>query len=470
MDIRCFIKETEYPLVGGFEIFEQAASPTVSKITVDITGLPEPRPLDRIYIFVDNGLYFFGHALIPESPTIKSAYNLQKYTKQIPRPNNYFQRRYLNRAFIDMWMHEIVGSIRDTLLEEENIALGEITQWIPTEYGKDLYIAKDMRVYDALNELAENSGSTWNIKANHDFTPHDIGSSKKPLLFYFLYQSKETTRTAETKITELSKRVTFYDMRTVEILPNTVTTTDMITETYYMSSNSHTITVGYGIAKSPIIRVNSVTVPVGVNGLHEDSESAVFFFSYQSRELTLNLNLSESQRPSAGDRVDIDYQGFVPVRISVEDEESIEEIKERTGGSGKIEHLLNVTSPKSITEGEIICTTLLSQYGEEETEISLMTGQIDGTAIMTVWTFDYGQHQIEGDYVITERRAVYSPSGFLRIYLKLKDRGFMTAYGQAFMQNILNPTLVVREDETIHESSYKKESMIVSETWEIIYP
>lgn len=124
----CYINGIEYPLLYPLRLTDHAAAASTSTITVDIRGLPEPQALDTVYIFDSEGyLVFGGVAGCPRSPQWTSSDECHEYSIEVNSMNNLLTRRYVNKAWVDSSIYEIVLEIYDKIISQENTALGTIS-------------------------------------------------------------------------------------------------------------------------------------------------------------------------------------------------------------------------------------------------------------------------------------------------------------------------------------------------------
>ena len=153
-------------MLGDAEITDHAAASSESTISVDITGLPEPRAFDTVYLFDDAGHLLYGGVCgIPKSPSWKTPFEKPIYELTVNSMNHLLTRRFVNKAWANSSLHEIILEIYDNIIAAENIALGTVSSSL-SGLPKQKYIAPDMTVYDVLNEIAGLVGATWNIEVN----------------------------------------------------------------------------------------------------------------------------------------------------------------------------------------------------------------------------------------------------------------------------------------------------------------
>ena len=183
--IRCFINKIEYPLLAPLTITDHAAAADTSSVHVDIRGLPEPQALDTLYLFDGNGYLMFGGVIgSPQSPAYEAYSTITDYTLEVSNMAALLSRRYVNKAWTNSNVYEIVAEIYDRILSTENISLGSISPAL-RDLPDTTYIAPDMTASDVLTELANLVGAVWSIDANPNSTLREyLGEASSSLSFY----------------------------------------------------------------------------------------------------------------------------------------------------------------------------------------------------------------------------------------------------------------------------------------------
>ena len=450
MAVECYINKIRYPLVDSVELCDHAAATSESSIRVDTQGLPAPQALDVVYLFRDKKLLFGGLCGIPSSPTWVSEHTLQHYELTVSGMNNLLTHRYINKAWRDSNLYDIVKEIYDSILAEDHIALGEISAAL-TDLPKQVYIAPDMTAYDVLNELAGLVGAVWDIKANPSWTISDYFSDSDASPFQFSFCLKDdfpSIYADERCICSLKKNVESYALRTVQVVNGATGVTDTQQETTVYSAEEGVVTTTWPVYDMPVIYYGTpeVQAVVGVSGVDDDDDAKQFLFSYNSQEIKVNENAA-SPIPD-GASVRILYHGLFQLRVRVRNNQMIEDIAARSGVSGILEE---VETDDRITDAASLidyATAALYNHSQPETTLEITTRSVEGTEPFTIWHCQFPRWFINGDYVVVERTVVITGCG-LEVQLKCKDRGFLTAYGQTFYKDYKDTATGIRDDEVV---------------------
>ena len=254
------------------------------------------------------------------------------------------------------------------------------------------------------------------------------------------------------------------DLRTNQIIDGAFITTDPQTETYIVTEDWTGFNTVFPIIQQPYIWINGDEVPqneIGVLGL-ESSTDILFYWSYNSTQVTKNPAYQGEMSVAVGDEVEIVYIGQTPIRYEVVNTEKVDEIAQKTGLSGYIDNVVN--DPTITTRQDAVnkANALLLQYGEAQNSLTCVTdihtllsagflaSDID---LYKQWYFDIPELDIVGDFVITERTIEplrYNEDGSIMVRLKFSDRNFIQSYGEIISQIYQDFTkLSVRADEII---------------------
>ena len=450
MAVECYINQIRYPLVDTVELCDHAAATSESSIRVDIRGLPEPQALDVVYLFRDGRILFGGLCGIPSSPAWTSEYTLQHYDLTVSGMNNLLTHRYVNKAWRNSNLYDIVMEIYESILAQDNIALGEVSKAL-TNLPRQVYIAPDMTAYDVLNELAGLVGAVWDIKANPDWTVSDYlsGSQAKPFRFSFCLKDDFPVVMADKgNICSLQKNVESYALRTVQVVNGATGVTDTQRETTVYRAEDGIITTTWPVYDMPVIYYGTPEVQgtVGVSGIDDDDDTKQFLFSYNSTEIKVN-DSAVNPIPD-GTTVQIRYRGLFQLRVRVRNDQMIEDIAVRSGVSGILEEIETddrITDAASLIEH---ATTALYHNSQPETTLEIATRSMEGTEPFTIWRCQFPECRINDDYVVVERTVTIT-GGSLEVQLKCKDRGFLTAYGKTFYKQYKDAAAGIREDEVV---------------------
>ena len=486
MAVECYINKIRYPLVGEVEITEHAAATAESTISVDIKGLPEPKAQDAVYLFDDNGYLIYGGICgIPTSPAWSSIYTPQVYELTVSSMNNLLTRRFVNKAWTNSSLYDVIMEIYDDIVQAENIALGTVSPAL-ADLPKQKYIAPDMTAYDVLNEIAGLVGGVWNIEPNRGSTLRDyLGEKSSPLLYYagengvvppitpynfydtpifkpfrftFLVRDDFPQTSAPKSVRDIQKTVESYNMRTVQTVKGATGVSDPQTETFTFDSEEGKVTVSWPVAELPEITVNGQVATVGVVGFDDDDTSKQWLFSNNSCEIQLNDKYEPAL--TGGETVVVTYRGYFFLRVRLSNAQAIAQAAGQSGTSGIIEDVEE--NDRYTTASELIAYASNRLYSNAEAETSL-TATVDGlddTDPFTIWSVDWPELHISGDFVVVERTATIGNR--ITVQATLKDKGYLTAYGKTFLRKYANAPTDIRDTEIVIES-HTTESTVMAQ-------
>lgn len=400
---------------------------------------------------------FFGVVGIPESPTWTTEFVPDRYKLQLQSGNALLMRRTMSEAYQDKTVTEIIIDIFDKYISGEGITLGSIST---VAFTYDTYVAQRKYVADVLDEIAQPVGATWTI------TP-----DKR-----FVFRTREdfTTITAPSHIAGIKKTTSGLDQRTVQIIAGARSRTSEQTLSFTWEADQNQIVLGFPLAQEPIITINGTAVAVGVKGIQGDDPTRTFLWANNSEIITVNG--TATVQPATGDAIVVTYYGFFEIEIENANAAKIDEIKLRTGSSGRIEKVETDSTIETFADGSDLADNLLSRFGDADEKITCVTEQIDFTDLLTVWTFALPDINITGDYIITERSITKFDETRQRISVTLRNKQYYLKYGEVYHKYDRNiRRLSVRRDVTIvkPEASYI-ENLNLDESWEqapwVFYP
>lgn len=471
--LRCYINGIEYEMrVDKFNIVDALGNKASSTISVKVNSQPIPRAGDIVILTLNLKMLWTGIAGIPKSPKFTHLGTPRIYDIVCSNMNAIASRRIVNFAEHGKTVSYLVQKLfNDYLAAEPFITLGYISD---VDLIVDVYTAQDKNLKDALDELAASVQATWTITSDlkfyflvqTDFQPFPFVIDKKHLIGADL---QSTTKD--------------YDMRTVQIITGMSDYTSIQTETFTYENGQSSFDVVFPIALQPIIYINDVAVNsqyIGVNGINNDDPSIKFFWSYNSKTVTIQ----SAAGLVAGDVIRIEYQGFFNVRIVQSNDERIAEIAQSTGTSGIIEAVEIAKDIRSMTDGVALANSLLTRFERARGDLSFWLRSADlaayGLTLDDVMpgvkiTFDLPEIGISGDYVIKERiieplirdQTAADLTDKLKITLKLADRDYLQSYGQIYRdikRGLYN--LSFRADEVVIDARAIKDRQSENETME----
>lgn len=437
-------------MTRSFFIQEQSGNKTSSEVQVLVENQAIPVAGDIIEIKDGATTLFWGVCGIPRSPKYATGHEDHIYTITCGNANSILANRIINVAYQNKTVSEIINLLYSDYIAEENITKGTIST-IPLTM--QVYTAADYNLQNALNELADLVGGTWQVTNDHEFNfivETDFPAFPVPIDDNFLLG------------TDLEHNTKDYQTRTVQYISGAKDRTSPQTETFSYTGNETEFSTAFPLSVKPSISVNGTPLApdqIGVNGF---DSGRVFYFSYNSPTVTYD---DSTAFLTAGDSISITYVGLFPIRISLANDTKIAEVAALTGTSGKREQVRISTDITSSADAYTVAQQLLAQYAEATGEVSLwfLTEQLyaagyqlSDTDVLTQVSFNLPQFGVVGDYVITERKIEpykANLSNFeqkLKVTLKLKNRNFLKSYGEIFSDIKAGLTkLSIRDEDTV---------------------
>ena len=490
--IRCFINKIEYPLLTPLTITDHVAAADTSSVHVDIHGLPEPQALDTLYLFDGNGYLLFGGVIgSPQSPAYEAYSNITDYTLEVTNMAALLSRRYVNKAWTNSNVYEIVAEIYDRILSAENISLGSISPAL-RDLPDTTYIAPDMTASDVLTELANLVGAVWSIDANPNSTLREyLGEASSSLSFYagesgpfpaitpfefydtpifrpFVFRfvvPEDFPVRRPPRMWDLQKTVESYNLRTVQTMTGATGTTDPQTETFTYAADENKITVNWPVVELPSITVNGTPSPVGVNGIDSSNSTKQWLFSYNSPDIQLNQNYEP--KLTGGETIVVTYRGFFQLRVRLENTQALEEIKAKSNTSGMMETV--ETNDRIDSAAGLIDYAVTQLYGNSvpEEQIQCSIDHWEDAAPLTIWKLDLPGAHISGEYTIVDRVLNVDGPAWTRV--TLKSAGLLTSYGQTLVNYINNPTSI-RDTQVVISAATITNDVTISASGRVFSP
>lgn len=442
--------------LSNWKISEKIGNPTSSTINIEVqAGDVPPQAGDVIQILEDDDTpIFFGLIGIPKTPKYTSFFQPKIYNLNCSNGNSVLSRRIANYSFANKTITEIVQTLYDTYIASEGITLGTISQ-IDTPVF-EIYNCKNMNLLSVLNELAGYINGAWQITDDKVFNFVKIDDFPR---------CSQVIDKDNASITNLQMSDSDRDLRTNQIIDGAYLTTDLQTEYATVTDNWQGFFTAFAVVSQPRIWVNNVEVPqneIGVKGIQEHDTTILFYWSYNSRQISINRDYEGSIVLNEGDEIKIEYIGLAPIRYVIQNPEKVAEIKNRTGLSGIIDNVYNdptiVTKADAVTKAE----GLLNLYGNQQRTIkfevsrqyALEKGFVDSDFnLYTQWSFNLTEIGLVGDFVLTEKSVVphvLNDDDSLYYSLTFTDRNFIQSYGEV-ITNLYHDfiKLSVRAEETV---------------------
>lgn len=442
--------------LSTWSISEKIGNPTASSIQIEVqAGDIVPQAGDVIQILEDDDTpVFFGLIGIPKSPQYRSFFQPKIYTMNCTNGNSVLSRRIVNYSFVNKTITEIVNILFNDYIASEGITLGVVSD-IPSPVF-EVYNCKNMNLLAVLNELAGYINGAWQVTDDKVF--NFVALEDFPLCSQEI--NKDTACITNLQVSDSDR-----DLRTSQVIDGAYLTTDPQDESVTVTAQWQGFLTAFAVIKKPRIWVNNVEVPpeqIGTKGINEGDTTRLFYWSYNSRQISLNSQYTGSIQVQTGDTVRILYVGLAPIRYEIRNADKIEEIAQRTGLSGIIDNVYNDPTIVTREDAKAKAEGLLAQYGEQQHTVVCEVDRDFAIAngfltrdfeLYTQWHFNLPEVNLVGDYVLTEKNIkplVLNDDESLYMKLTFTDRNFIQSYGE-IISNLYHDIvkLTVRAEETV---------------------
>lgn len=467
--MKAYINGIEYNATIDWSISEKVGNPTSSSLKVLVEEQPVPQSGDVVEFKTDLGeTVFFGILGIPKSPSYSTPYEPKIYSLNCTNGNSILQRRLANVSYSNKTMTEIVNDLYVKYIQSEGITLGTVSQIDTPTF--EVYNCKNMNLMSVMNELAGFIGGVWQITDDKVFNFLKLDDFP---------HCSQTLTMDNAPFGNLQRTDNAKDLRTNQIIDGAFLTTDPQTEQYTVTDNWYGFNTVFPLVQKPTLYINNVQVPdsaVGTRGIDEGSHDVLFFWAYDSRQISLNTQYTGSLTVNEGDVIKIVYVGLAPIRYEVRNSAKVEEIAQKTGLSGIIDNLY--TDSTIVTRQDAVnrANALLEQYGEQKNTIKCVSDvhvflkagyQLSDMELYTQWTFDLPELDMVGEYVITEKTITPlrgDDDDSFSMTLTFMDRDFVQSYGETITKLYFDITkLSVRADEIVITDMYMDETLELTE-------
>lgn len=449
------INGVDFNVQADWAINEKVGNPTNStfKVLVENQELPDSGDVIQ-FLDSDANSLFFGLVGIPKSPAYSSPFEPKIYTLDCQNGNSILSRRLVNESFTNMNLGEIVEYLYDNYIEQEGITKGVISEVPIPQFS--VYNCKNMNLLEVLNELAGFINGAWQVTNDKVFNFVKIDD--------FPACSQDVTKDTAC-FSALQRKDNARDLRTNQIIDGAFLTTDEQTEDFIVTEYWYGCNTVFPLVDKPKIYINGTQVSpdeIGIRGLTEGDTTRLFFWEYNSKQISVNPIYEGSTTLQEGDTVQVRYIGLAPIRIEVLNEAKAGEIAEKTGLSGIIDNVL--VDPTIVTREDAMskANSLLELYGSQQHTITARTDLQSAIRagflasdfnLYTQWHFDYPELDFEGDFVLTEKKVqplVLDDETSFVMTLTFTDRNFIQSYGETITNLYRDVTkLSVREDVSV---------------------
>ena len=455
--MRVKINGTEYKGLSNWRVSEKVGNPTSTTLSVLVESQPIPRAGDVIELLTDgepSDRLFLGVLGIPATPAYSSPFEQRIYSLNCLNGNAILQRRVANVSYANKTMTEIVFDLYQRYIAPEGITLGTLSQIDTPTF--EIYNCKNMNLLSVMNELAGFIGGAWQVTNDKVFNFVKLDDFPS---------CSQTVTLDNAPFGNLQGKADARDLRTNQIIDGAFLTTDPQTESVTVTENWQGFNTVFPLIQQPSMTINGVDVPasaIGTRGISDSDPNVLFFWSYNSRQISVNSQYEGSLTLNEGDVVGIVYVGLAPIRYEISNGDKIAEIAQRTGLSGIIDNVY--VDPTIVTRQDAVnkADSLLSQYGEQKDTLTCRTDihtllsagfDLDDLELYTQWTFNIPELDMVGDFVLTEK--VVEPLRLnddesVRYSLTFTDRDFVQSYGETISKLYKDITkLSVRAEETV---------------------
>ena len=407
MDIKCYIDGVAYTLVNNYSISQQSGCVSSSNIEVLVECQPIPTTFMAVELKYNDVTFFNGIIQTVQSPSFSFGYEVMKYKLTVLSIETIFNNRLVSETYQDKFTHEIVSDLFTKYIEPERITLGTIST---SDQKYDDYNCSFTRLSDILDELAKQINASYYIDNNKRFN--------------FVTRDTFIEVDIPEQIKRLQKNEEYGEIRSVQIVTGASEETSSQTESIIYNGSS--IVLGYNVMAVAGITINATPAGIGVRGVDEDDTSKTFLWEFGSNNISINSNATV--KPVTNDIIVVVYAGFYDIVITKYNDGLISELAEKTGGTGIIENIYTDESLKSYNDADLVTSSLLDQYSEVESDIQCVCLDLNASSLYNIWSFNYPELNITGQYVIVER-TITDYLDYFTINVKLKNKNFFSKYG-----------------------------------------
>jgi hypothetical protein len=285
-------------------------------------------------------------------------------------------------------------------------------------------------IYENYNvQFTRLSDILYEIATDHEASFY-ISSDKK---FYFEKKNDFIQVDPPAHLTDLELEIDNGELRTVQYVLGASEETSLQSESKLWGEASgvieSTMTLAYQVSDIAGTAINAIPVNFGIRGVDDGDSSITFLYELGSN--IISVNPGAAVMPAKDDIVNVVYQGFFDIIISSSNDALISELNNLNGTSGIIENAYTDESIDNLLDAENKATALLNNNNERQKEITVYCHDLQKSELFTVWSLNYQDLNIKGDFVIVER-TIRSWGKDYEIILKMKSRNFFKQYGTVF--------------------------------------
>lgn len=380
---------------GSLSIENRIEERSTSSFTIiDTSGAGSYLRGHPVHIFDHNyDLIFSGFIDTPEKARLGAAGLLHNIECM---DNHYLaDKRLVAKSYSQKTLGYIVTDLFNSYLSAEGVTIGEI-QTGPTIESAIFNYVKISDAFDALKEL---SGYTWRINELKALYFVDRSTIAAP------WNLDNSTYKPIQDSVHLSTGNPFYRNR--QYIRGGMGVTSAQTEHFTGDGTLKSFTLGYPLAREPVITEDSVSKTVGIRGVETGKD---YYWNKGDNAITAEV------APTTGVDVQVDYYGQYPVISLVTDSTSELARKTLEGGTGIVEDIQTEAQHESAEASQESAKGKIQQYSQNAEKFTYQTTE-SGLAP--------GQLQ----------QITYSPFGFTA-HDMLIESVTITADGNEFLYNV----------------------------------
>jgi hypothetical protein len=341
-------------------------------------------------------------------------------------------------SYDDQTCGYIVNDLITRYLAQEGVTVGTIQDGPSVVRAVFPYV----KVSQALNELAELAGFSWWISA--DKTLHFVSrdTNKAPW---------NITDTSPIRGVRIRSNKSQYRNR--QYIRAGQDVTDLQTESFKGDGEQQTFTIGFKVAKVPVVKVNGVEQSVGIRGV-EDGKA--WYWNKNEKEITQErtatpLKGADESAGTPADVLTIDYYGYFPILVVADETSQISARKSVEGGSGIYEYIEEQPSIDNADAALDIARGKLRKYGRINRELTFETDKT-GLQAGQLIIVDLPIHNVYNASFLIYRVSIsdYTPDGDLRYNVHAVDGEAMGGWETLFKTLARQGgTFTIRENEVL---------------------
>lgn len=291
-------------------------------------------------------------------------------------------KRIIAKAYENVSAGFIVSDLISDKLSSEGVTVGIIQD------GPNVIeaIFNYTTVTTALESLAEKAGYIWYI----DYDKKLYFMARETLV------APWTATAADMKADSVQVEHGNSSYRNTQYVKGGRDITDHLTENKLGDGATRSWTVGFKIAKEPVIKLNGIAFQpseIGIRGLEENKK-----YYWSKGDNTINQDESQSVL-SASDTLSITYQGEFDIIVKTMNPEEIDDRQDIEGGSGIVEDVADEMTSTTREAAFEVANAKLKKYGVIGRRLSFRTRR-KGLFAGQILTVNLPEHGINAEMLI----------------------------------------------------------------------